>query len=107
MLPKSARLPYYLSRSVMQKGKRLAGKYFDVFYVPVETSSQWLIITPKRLVAKAHDRNKIRRLVREKIKHVMPLLKSQIQAVIKYKQTGSVSLQEQINTLGAQLASVC
>lgn len=77
MLPRNQRLPFAKSRDVFQKGKRISSTTITIFCLKRDNpSSRWLILIPKKVAAKAVDRNRLKRIFSEAIVRLTPELKS-------------------------------
>lgn len=68
MLPRRYRLPVVDFFSVRKFGKRTTTYFAEIITAPAKkTESRFLIQVPKKIVAKATQRNRIRRIVSEAI----------------------------------------
>lgn len=87
MLPYSLRLSPRDVLRVNKKGVLLRGTLFDLTYAySAHNSSRWSIRVPKRVVPKAHDRHRTKRLLREIIRDLSPRLPKTVDVVVTWKQ---------------------
>ena len=75
----SFRLPYREIPYVRRFGLRLVTQEFELYWVKREKPPQrrWKIFVPKRVVAKAHERNRLKRLVTEALRQLFATYKIQ------------------------------
>jgi ribonuclease P protein component len=77
MLPKQNRLPRTAFSMVLKTGFRIHSP--DITCVSVKTTdpvSRFAVVVSKKIAKRAVDRNRIKRLVREAIHHLLPAMKS-------------------------------
>lgn len=86
MLPKPNRIPSPAVRSVLRQGKRIIG---DRMEVKIQKTANDLfrcaIVVPMRVDKRATARNRIRRLISESVRHLLPRLSQGYDVVIQVK----------------------
>ncbi len=70
MLPKKHRLPGYKTPLLLTRGLTLNSKFFIVKYQKVKSSYQVGFVISKKVLAKAVDRNRLKRQLRHLVKEI-------------------------------------
>lgn len=77
MLPKTHRLPALVMKDLMRQGKRVRftqGVFFYTYASATDTDSRFAVVIASRISKRATERNRIKRLVRESVHHILPLI---------------------------------
>ena len=70
-------------RTVFQRGRSFANRQFVLYYYKRKTDGPFRVgISVSRKVGKAVTRNRIKRLIKEVVRHWTPILKPQVDMVI-------------------------
>ena len=83
MLPKPHRLPTPDVRQVMRSGRRLTSPFLIMIYRNNTIgTARFAVVVPKSVDKMAVGRNRIKRLVRESVYHLLPSIAQNIDGVI-------------------------
>ncbi len=86
MLPPKYRLTFREFLQNKQRSKKLTLPYFDLFIKPARTqNSRFLVITPKSIDKRSVVRHRIKRIITEAIKKILPKIKNNTEVMIKAK----------------------
>lgn len=81
MFPRSQRLPSQQIQAIFHRGRRVRGDGIDLISVPTKTSSRWAVIVSSSVDKRAVVRNRMKRLVREAIRRLLPKFVGSIDGV--------------------------
>ncbi len=90
-------------KAVYARGKKKASRSFVVFILPNETEVTRFGMTTSRKLGKAHDRNRIRRRVREILRHERRSFRAGVDVVVNPRRS---VLERDFETLRTELVSV-
>ena len=97
MLPKPNRLPKEEFKKLFTHGKRIHIPEFQIIVSPSHaTISRFAVIVGKNISKRAVERNRIKRLIRESIQHLLPQIVQSIDCVIIVKKNFSSTNQTEI-----------
>jgi ribonuclease P protein component len=97
MLPKPHRLPSPRIREVFEKGKRIHDASFQLILLKNDIDvSRFAVLVPVRIDKRATIRNRMRRIVREAIRHLVPEVAGGWDVVVMVKKDLSVVKQTQV-----------
>jgi len=101
MLPKPHRLPSTLVRRIFSRGKRIiAGGICEITSLSTkEAVSRFLIIVPISISKQAVVRNRMKRLIRESIRHLIPTFSSLFDCIIVAKKPIVGKTQQEIENI--------
>ena len=100
MLPKSHRLPGFLSPQIIKSGRGLFLPELALYYRKSDNPSvKFIIQIPLRVNKRAVLRNRNKRLVSESIRVLMPKLKPNFDCIIKVQKDLSENKQQDIEKL--------
>lgn len=85
MLPSSNRLPKQDISRVMRSGVRVTGNSIVLLYKKTTGSSRFAFIVSTKVDKRATVRNRIRRIVSESVRHLLPRIPSTDGIVIVHK----------------------
>lgn len=102
MLPKINRIPSQAIPDILQHGLRIRGECIDLVYKKIRPPSRFTVIVSTKIDKRAVIRNRMKRLVREAIHHLLPSLKQSIDGVFivrKKLPDNEIDVEKQIQKL--------
>lgn len=113
MFPKPNRLPASEIRSVLRSKSRISSKEFQlIFQKNTLPASRFAVIVSNKIDKRATARNRMKRLVRESIRHLLPQLATPVDYIVFIRSNISDKTQKEVEialrTLisGAQLRTL-
>ncbi len=94
----SGRIPIPFYRRVYEEGRSIANKYLVLYYREDPLPMRFGVVTSKRL-GKAVVRNRVKRLVKESFRYLVPLLEPKGEFVVIARQRATLCSYQEI--LGA------
>jgi ribonuclease P protein component len=82
MLPAINRLPSTDVSPLLRHGKRIRENFFDIVYSTRETGARFGFVVSMKVDKRATGRNRIKRLLREAVQHLLPDFSRGIDCVI-------------------------
>jgi ribonuclease P protein component len=99
MLPKPNRLPHEAFRHVFRTGKRIGGDEILVITNPNRLStSRFAVQVGVKIDKRAVGRNRMKRLVREAIRHVLPTIKPGFDCILIARKNFAEKKEQEIET---------
>lgn len=99
MLPKSNRLPAIEIKKILRSGKRIGGREFQLVYAGGDAGNcRFAVIVSSAINKRAVARNRIKRLLRESVRHLITGIKP-VDAVLIAKKDFSKLKQTEVELL--------
>lgn len=104
MLPSLNRLPSPETRKVLREGRRISLPEFQLVYrKKTSEPSRFTVIVSTKIAKRATQRNRLKRLIRESLQHILPDLKSNLDGVVivrkNFSESTQVEIQEKVKSL--------
>ena len=81
MLPSYNRLPSVEIPLLLRAGTRIRGRHIDLVYQKHQMQSRFAVVVSAKVDKRAAKRNRMKRLIREAIQQILPLVKEHISGV--------------------------
>ncbi|MBI3576969.1 ribonuclease P protein component [Candidatus Gottesmanbacteria bacterium] len=100
MFPKANRLPAFEIRSVLRSKNRISSKELQLVFLKNSLGiSRFAVIVSKSIDKRATARNRIKRLIRESIRHLLPQIASGWDCVIAARTNMSEHKQGEVENI--------
>lgn len=104
MLPHSHRLPKEAIRTTLRHGTRIMSETLQIFYKKTTGPARFAIIVSTKIDKRATARNRMRRIISESLRHLLPDLPD-MDCVITVRKNIAKSTQTEMETMLAALLS--
>ncbi len=81
MFAKAQRIPSVAISPLLRHGKRVRGAGLDFIFQKTDGPSQFTVIVSVKIDKRATMRNRMKRLVRESVQHMLPSFQQNVQGV--------------------------
>lgn len=104
MLSRSHRIPSLLVSEVMRRGKHISGDSFQLIMQKNEVNvSRFAFIVSTKIDKRATQRNRIRRILSESVRHLLPTLKEHNDFIVIARKNIATMKQADVEVWVAQL----